>query len=46
MRDPMVFALREAVVVHDHGIRRYVLGICVPYQPSGAHVQQIQEIQR
>ena len=42
----MVFALREALVVHHHGIRRDVLGVGVPHQPSGAYVQQIQEIQR
>ena len=46
VRDPVVFALREAVVVHHHGIRRDVLGVGVPHQPSGAYVQQIQEIQR
>lgn len=46
VRDPVVFALREAVAVHHHRVRRHVLGIGVPHQPSVAYVRQIQEIQR
>ena len=32
-----VFALREAVVVHHHRVRRHVLGVGVPHQPSVAY---------
>ena len=37
LKKSKVFALREAVVVHHHRVRRHVLGVGVPHQPSVAY---------